>query len=383
MSFWRSVYKNKVFVVATVYAILALLLYQIVDHTTPPNASRFLITVLLVYGVPVAVLTAWVLTGPYVRWRIRVASILVLAVSGVLWVMNTTRFSAGDEEAYFIAHRGLAQVMNPEHDSPFECLGRIHPPEHTNIENTLPSIGAAFDHGARIVEIDIRPTADEDFAVFHDHNLDCKTEVQGLVIDHTMDQLRSLDVGYGYFTIEGEHPLRGKGVGMMKSLNEVLDAFPAREFIIDVKFGGNRTLWSRLIEYLAARPIEDQRRIAVYGVPSGATMLRQALPPVTVGSFDRAFRCARSYVIFGWTGYVPASCRRSLTGTDVEMGSMFWGWPGRFIDRMHSVGAVVIMRPRGQTEQEFAAAIPPSYSGGIQTDRIDRFRDWMALGESE
>lgn len=42
------------------------------------------------------------------------------------------------------------------------------------------------------------------------------------------------------------------------------------------------------------------------------------------------------------------------------------------------VNAHVIMRPRGQTEQNFAASIPDSYNGGIITDRLETFREWLA-----
>lgn len=240
--------------------------------------------------------------------------------------------------------------------------------------------GAAFGYGARFVEIDIRPTADGDFAVFHDDTLDCKTESHGRVRERTMAELKALDVGYGYFTAEGEHPLRGKGVGMMRSLNEVLDAFPTKAFIINVKFGNGRELWLSLAEYLGTRTVEDQRRIAVFSVPRGAAMLQEALPNITVSSYERALQCAHSYIIVGWTGYVPAVCRRSITGTFVDTGWVFWGWSTKFIDRMERVNAVVIIRPRGQTEQEFAASIPADYSGGIQTDRIEKFRDWMSSG---
>jgi glycerophosphoryl diester phosphodiesterase len=56
----------------------------------------------------------------------------------------------------------------------------------------------------RFVEIDIRPTGDGDFAVFHDDVLDCKTDAVGAVAARTMEELRTLDVGHGYVTEAGE-----------------------------------------------------------------------------------------------------------------------------------------------------------------------------------
>jgi glycerophosphoryl diester phosphodiesterase len=49
-----------------------------------------------------------------------------------------------------------------------------------------------------IVEFDIRVTKDKQLAVFHDHLLEYRTEKAGQVSDYTMQELRQLDVGYGY-----------------------------------------------------------------------------------------------------------------------------------------------------------------------------------------
>ena len=45
------------------------------------------------------------------------------------------------------------------------------PPSHPYLENTIASMKAAFQVGADIVEFDIQPTKDGQFAVFHDGNL--------------------------------------------------------------------------------------------------------------------------------------------------------------------------------------------------------------------
>ena len=89
--------------------------------------------------------------------------------------------------------------------------------------------------GATYVEIDVRRTADGQFAVFHDDTLDCKTEASGYVSDHSMEELRALDVGFGYVIEDGSHPLRGLGRGLMPTLEEVLGRFPHNSFVINVK----------------------------------------------------------------------------------------------------------------------------------------------------
>ncbi|MEY9094304.1 glycerophosphoryl diester phosphodiesterase [Paenibacillus sp. RC84] len=57
---------------------------------------------------------------------------------------------------------------------------------------------AAFQAGADSMELDIKPTKDGQFAVFHDWTLDCRTPASGKTSDYTMAQLKELDIGYGY-----------------------------------------------------------------------------------------------------------------------------------------------------------------------------------------
>lgn len=369
--------RTRVFLTAVCYGVVALSLFEYIEGTMPASTTRLVATVSLAFGLPVAVTLAWVLSGAFVRRRARSAIIGALVIGALLWLNNTSVFVRPEGGPYLIAHRGVHQRMHAEHSDGFACVARIHPPKHAFIENTVPSIQAAFDYGARFVEIDIRETADGDFAVFHDDMLDCKTEARGPVAARTMAELRALDVGHGYFTESGEYPLRGKGMGMLKSLSEILNAFPDKGFIIDVKFGNDLVLWTRLIEYLASREVHDQGRLAVYGASRGVERFRTALPEAVAGSRESALLCARGYITTGWMGYTPKACRRSMAGTYPDTGWIFWGWPTKFISRMERAGTIVVLRRRGQTEPEFAASIPDGYTGGIQTDHIESFREWM------
>lgn len=119
----------------------------------------------------------------------------------------------------------------------------IYEPTHTYVENTIESIGAAFDLGATMVEIDIRRTLDNHLVVFHDDNLDCRTNGSGKVVDSPLEYLKTLDIGYGYTPNNGEmYPLRGKGIGKIPTLEEVLNRFPQKKFLIDGKDGSMETV---------------------------------------------------------------------------------------------------------------------------------------------
>ena len=53
---------------------------------------------------------------------------------------------------------------------------------------------------------------------------------------HTLADLKTLDVGYGYTADGGKtFPFRHKGVGLMPSLDEVIAAFPGKRFLIHIK----------------------------------------------------------------------------------------------------------------------------------------------------
>ncbi len=138
-----------------------------------------------------------------------------------------------------IAHRG-AHVMwkQGEYDVATGCEAtHIYKPteEQPYIENTIESIGRAFELGATIVEIDIRPSKDGVLMINHEENLECKTDGTGKISDYTAEELKKLDVGYG-FTYDGKtYPFRGKGIGKMPTLQGVLEAFPDKKFLIDHK----------------------------------------------------------------------------------------------------------------------------------------------------
>ena len=141
-----------------------------------------------------------------------------------------------DRNLRLLAHRGLYHTFDPEGVDDDTCTAeRINPVEHEFIENTIPSMQAAFDLGAEVVEIDIAPSSDGVLVVFHDWTVDCRTNGTGAVRSLTWDELSQLDIGYGY-TSDGEtFPLRGQEPGLIPRLEEVFDTFPDGQFLINFK----------------------------------------------------------------------------------------------------------------------------------------------------
>ena len=136
---------------------------------------------------------------------------------------------------------------------------------HQYLENTIESMKKAFAFGADIIEIDIHPTSDGKFAVFHDWTIDCRTEGKGVTREHSLSYLQSLDIGYGYTHDQGKtYPFRGLGVSAMSSLTEVLNTFPTQRILINIK--SNSESEAKLIDhFLRKRAEQDRKRLMFYG----------------------------------------------------------------------------------------------------------------------
>ncbi|UUZ82442.1 hypothetical protein LJK88_50170 [Paenibacillus sp. P26] len=184
--------------------------------------------------------------------------------------LNNSSLLAGPpgDGPQLLAHRGLAQTFPMEGLRNDTCTAeRIYEPEHPFLENTLASMEAAFQAGADIVEFDVHITRDEQFAVFHDWTLDCRTNAKGVTRDYTMAELKSFDIGYGYTADHGKtYPFRGKGIGQMPSLTEVLTRFPDKAFLIDVKSRDPRE-GELLASYLTR--LSEQRPQPACGIRGG------------------------------------------------------------------------------------------------------------------
>jgi glycerophosphoryl diester phosphodiesterase len=310
------------------------------------------------------------------------ALVAILAFAALCFVLNTNLFSPpAPGRPMLLAHRGLAQTFDVAGVQADTCTAsRIHPPEHRYLENTLASMTAAFAAGADMVELDIHPTTDGHFAVFHDWTLDCRTDGKGVTREHTLADLKRLDVGYGYTTDGGKtFPFRGSGVGAMPSLDEVLAAFPGRRLLIHIK-SNDPAEGEKLAARLSALTPAARGVLAVYGGRLPVAVVRARLADMMTMSARAEVHCLGTYLALGWSTYVPPSCANMLILLPRNYAPWLWGWPDRFIARMRGVSSdVVVLGPRGgdefssgiDTAEEFER-LPRRAGLGIWTNRIDR-----------
>jgi glycerophosphoryl diester phosphodiesterase len=64
-------------------------------------------------------------------------------------------------------------------------------------ENTLASFRSALELGVDMIECDVHLSSDGELVVIHDHTLDRTTNGSGLVVQHSLAELRNLDAGNG------------------------------------------------------------------------------------------------------------------------------------------------------------------------------------------
>lgn len=319
--------------------------------------------------------------------RILIAAAVLIAA---IYVFNASwRVAApADPEVALISHRGVHQTFDRSNLENDTCTAElIYPPTHDYLENTIASMQTAFAAGADIVELDVHPTTDGQFAVMHDWTIDCRTEGTGETRSHDMAYLRTLDIGYGYTADGGAtYPLRGKGVGLMPELGDVLSAMPEQRFLVNFK-----SREAREGDMLAAlMDTHPEWRNAVWGAYGGDEPTYQAAGQIDglhVWSRRGLVDCLAQYVGLGWTGYVPDACRNTMVMLPINVAPWVWGWPNLFIERMQSVGSeVILLGPYGAGDPGTAgidtldvlAQVPPQFDGYIWTNRIEVIGPAMA-----
>lgn len=271
-----------------------------------------------------------------------------------------------------LAHRGVhVNWKKGTYDPRTGCEAtHIYKPTHGYIENTIESIGAAFSMGATIVEIDIRRTEDNHIVVFHDDKLDCRTNGNGKVVDHTLEYLKTLDIGYGYTYDDGKtYPFRGKGIGKMPTLEEVLHNFPDKKFLIDDKDGSMETI-EVLVRIIKNLPLKQQKLLYYWGRYKTFAYVQKEIPAVKRLLINRSegkkwFK--KYFITFGLGGF-PKESKDLVFVMPLKYSKYIWGWPYRFMKKVHDADAKLYLSIDTEEEAKKYADFP---ADGIVTDYIE------------
>ena len=322
--------------------------------------------------------------------KLKFVSAAIAAIVAAIYINNTTLLIRHHgSKPMLLAHRGMAQRFD-EHDLKNDTCtaARMLPPTHDYLENTIRSMRASFEAGADIVEIDVHPTTDGEFAVFHDWTLDCRTDGSGVTREHAMAELKLRDIGYGY-TADGGNtfPFRGRGIGMMPTLAEVLATFPNKQLLINVK-SRDPSEGEKLAAVLGDLPAKRQRQIMVYGGDEPIDAIRRLMPDIKTVSRSSIKSCLIGYIGYGWTGLVPQACRNAVVLVPINVAPWLWGWPDRFLNRMETAdSAVFVLGPysggefsTGIDTPQLLEQLPANYSSGIWTNEIETIAKLVPSG---
>jgi len=288
-------------------------------------------------------------------------------------------FPSANAGPTLLAHRGLAQDYSRDGLTNTTCTAaQMLPPTHGFLENTIASMRAAFDYGADVVEFDIHPTTDGEFAVFHDWTVECRTEGKGVTRELPMTTLTTLDVGYGYTADGGRtFPFRGLFKGQMPTWAEVMAAFPERDFMVNVK--GNRAAEADLIIAYMDKHAMDRKRLRFFGGDNPIARLRVLDPGLRAQSKDQLKSCLVTQIFTGWLGHMPEGCRNAVVFVPINYTWLVWGWPTRFVERMKGYNTeVYVFGPMGKAygstgidTAQMLAEVMPEFTGGINTNHIE------------
>jgi len=286
-----------------------------------------------------------------------------LAAIGAIYIFNASWRAAppSDPKIGLIAHRGIHQTFSREGLDNETCTAeRIDPPVHDYLENSLRSMQAAFAAGADIVELDVHPTTDGHFAVMHDWTLDCRTEGTGETRKHDLAYLKTLDIGHGYTADGGKtFPFRGKGVGQMSELGEVVAAMPEGRFLVNFKSREARE-GDMLADMIAKHPNWRSAVWGAYGGDEPTVRAAERISGLNVWSRGQLKSCLVQYIAAGWTGFMPSACR---------------------LARLRDAGSeVILLGPYGAGDPGTAgidtlddlAKVPPQFTGYLWTNKIER-----------
>ncbi|MBV9930277.1 MAG: hypothetical protein JO013_04955 [Alphaproteobacteria bacterium] len=272
----------------------------------------------------------------------RNALIGVAAASVLLSLVNASWIAAQPPgRLIVVARRGVTQQFAP--GSGCETKRMRADPENVYVEDTLPAIYKAARLGADAIEIDVQASADGQAMVFRDADLGCRTNGEGPLRARTLAELKRLDVAWGYSPDGGRtFPLRGRGIGAMPTVEEVLREVPRSELIFRF-VRADPAEADALVAALKRAGAATPERFGFEGPPAVTARVRQLVPGAWTFAPRPDGACLADYVRLGWTSWVPASCRGATVAITLADRWKLWGWPYRFLDRLAGAEAKPMM----------------------------------------
>jgi glycerophosphoryl diester phosphodiesterase len=243
------------------------------------------------------------------------------------------------QEGEIVAYRGGGSEVNYKQLSETGCTASSLKESGINtVENTLEAVAISVDADADIIHLNVHRTADDELVVFHDWTLDCATDGAGELHKASFSQLKNIDAGYGYTFDDGTtFPFRGKGFRISK-LEQFYQLYPDYDFWLNLK-NQDAHSYDVLYSFLA----QQNSKTIIVTSPQGMQWFKNKDSSIALMSVESVKKCAIDYLLMGWAGMVPDSCKNTILLIPPSKTKYFWGYPQRFAASLQKHGSKVYL----------------------------------------
>lgn len=245
-----------------------------------------------------------------------------------------------------IANGNIYQLYDREELEPGDCVATHvkDQPQKEIFQNTVHALREAVAAKADMVEVDLATTKDGHMVLFGDDDLACRTNGKGTTGNLTADDLKQLDLGYGFTPDDGKtFPMRGKGVSKIATVEEGLGSETKKPFMFHFRSNDPKEA-DQLLAILKAEgrdPLKEGD--GFFGNETPVKRMRELIPGVWAWTAKEGFACASDYLWAGWLGSVPESCKGSTMIVTLDEQWRIAGWPNRTAERMERHDGHIIL----------------------------------------
>lgn len=237
-----------------------------------------------------------------------------------------------------------------------------------SVENTHEAVAASVAAGIDVIHLNVHRTKDDHLVVFHDWTLDCATDGSGPVHKMSFAELELLDAGYGYTFDNGRtFPFRGKGFKISK-LNDFHALYPDHVFWLNLKNNDERSFIT-LYSYLLDIPSSSSSNTMVITSSRGMRWFESNAPEIRSASVGSVKSCGIDYLLVGWAGLMPDSCKNTTLLIPPSMAGYFWGFPTRLASRMQKHGTEVYLWSQHESIAQDYRGLAKEGVGIVTSDR--------------
>lgn len=269
-----------------------------------------------------------------------------------------------------VAYRGGGSLIDYEKLAATNCSAvSLKESGLHSVENTHEAVAASVAAGIDAIHLNVQRTSDDQLVVFHDWTLDCATDGTGPLSQSSWNDLNHIDAGYGYTFDNGKtFPFRGKGLRISK-LEEFYSQYPGYKFLVNLKNNDEQS-FNVLYKFIIDLPPVSSSATTVITSAKGMDWFRTKATAIKVVSVDSVKGCGMNYLVVGWAGMVPESCRNTSLFIPPSMAKYFWGFPKRLAARLQKYGTDVYLWAEHNP-------VDPAYTGivkdgvGVITSDLD------------